>query len=151
MCIYMGKRCCEMELSEDCMMNSRVMKPRVRQFCKSPNRSWCLSQILWLIFRERLGFVVLDFKPMTIETGSTSESFGNFGDADSWYQYQPFDTESWGWSPSNWYFPVQMCKISQWFSYIASIENHCSVGLHSLGWKGRKTTYNLSVVWETFI
>lgn len=95
--------------------------------------------------------VVLGFKPMAIEPGNTSESFGNFGDADSWYQYQTFDTESWGWSPRNWYFPIQMHKVSQWLSYIDSVENHCSVGLHSLGWKGRKTTYNLSVVWETFI
>lgn len=45
-----------------------------------------------------------------------------------------------------WYFPVQMRKVFWWFSYTASAENHYRAGLHNLGWKVRKTTYNLFMV-----
>ena len=40
----------------------------------------------------------------------------------------------------NSYFPVQVHDISRWFWYSARAKNCYRVGLHSLRWKGRKTT-----------
>lgn len=141
---------------EVCMTNSRGMKLRVREFCKLPSRSPCLSPTPGLVFRGRVGFGRACFKPVVLKPESTSESLGNFGKADScppmleiWFRKLRAE-------PRNQDFPVQ---VSRWFWYTARIKNHSKVGLHGPGWKGRKTVtcwgckkhYQMFVIYEMLV